>query len=215
MIPRTAREKGTTVIELASSLFGLIVLTGGIASLMGTGMTVWKGSTLETSAETDVNRTLERIVTHLSWAGRDSVLAGFAESPVVETLEYRPVIDCTDGKVTWGNLMRIEWAPDPGDPEDGLDNNGNGVIDEGVVRLVRNSGIAGETSSVLARGVMPYFEGESPNGQDDNGNGLVDERGLCFERRGGAVAVRLSLCRKSDDGESVVRTAETSVTPRN
>ncbi|MEQ1892117.1 MAG: hypothetical protein ABL998_06210 [Planctomycetota bacterium] len=58
-------------------------------------------------------------------------------------------------------------------------------------------------------------EGELDDGDDDNGNGLVDEEGLSFERTGGRLVIRLSLESLDSNGNSLVRTVQTSVRLRN
>jgi hypothetical protein len=208
-------ERGVTAVELACAMFALVVLSGSIVGVMGGGIGIWRSSTLRNNTEKDANRALEGIVTHLSWAGRDSVLACFETGDHTDTLEYRPVTGCTEGTVLWGGITRIGWVPEPSDPPDGEDNDGNGLVDEGMVVMIRNLGQSDETETVLVRGVARLLEGEVLNDVDDNGNGLSDEGGLCFERRGDSVAVRITLCRRGGEGVPVTRTAETSVTPRN
>ena len=80
--------------------------------------------------------------------------------------------------------QRFEFVYDPDEVDDGQDNNGNGLIDEGRIVWTRNVGAPDERSVVLCHQVREYLEGEVPNGLDDNGNGLVDEKGLSFERNG-------------------------------
>jgi hypothetical protein len=196
-------------------MFALVVLSGGIVSVMGGGVGIFRSSTLSCSTEKGANRALETIVSHLSFAGRDGVLSCFGTAIATDTLEYRSVAGCSEGNVVWGDVTRIGWAPEPADPPDGEDNDRNGLVDEGMIVLTRNPGQPGETRQVLVRGVARLLEGEALNGVDDNGNGLSDENGLCFERRGDSVAVRITLCRMGGDGVPVTRTAETSVTPRN
>ena len=111
--------------------------------------------------------------------------------------------------------MRFALELAPGELDNGIDDNGNGLIDEGVLVRIENPGLANEQRSIFARGVSEYLEGETGDGTDENGNGLVDEGGLSFSRSNGSLQIALSLERIGPDGELMVRTLETSVALRN
>ena len=70
-------------------------------------------------------------------------------------------------------------------------------------------------TTVLARFVREYLEGEVPNGKDDNGNGLVDEMGLSFDSIGMVWTVRLTLERRDANGNLCTQTVQTAVKMRN
>ena len=89
------------------------------------------------------------------------------------------------------------------------------LIDECEAVLVMDENGPDEQTIVLAHEIREFLEGETQNGLDDNGNGLVDERGLCFERTGDDLALRLTLESRDREGRLVTRTLETSVYPRN
>jgi len=114
-----------------------------------------------------------------------------------------------------GPTSRIAFQNHPSDPDDGIDNNGNGLVDEGQVILMRNVGLANETTTVIVPWVREFTEGEIANGNDDNGNGLIDERGLSFELVGQTLNIRITLERLDSDQRPLVRTVETSVRLRN
>lgn len=99
--------------------------------------------------------------------------------------------------------------------DNGLDDNGNGLIDERRVLLVPDTATPAELVS-LGSQVRELAEGELPNGLDDNGNGIADEAGLWFRHDGsGTLTVSLSLERLDGRGGSIVRTLTTSVRMRN
>jgi hypothetical protein len=90
----------------------------------------------------------------------------------------------------------VRFDYEEGELDDGADNNGNGLVDEGCLFWTRDVGEPSEKTHVIARGVREYLEGEEPNLDDDNGNGLEDERGFCLERVGEALVIRLTLERQ-------------------
>ena len=102
-----------------------------------------------------------------------------------------------------------------GEIDDGLDNNGNGLVDEGRVVLTENLGGADERDRILARRVRELLEGELDNGVDDNGNGLVDEKGFSFERMGESLVIRMTMERIDVGQRTIERSAQTSVRLRN
>ena len=115
----------------------------------------------------------------------------------------------------WGAFRRLELVPEPSDPLDGADNDGDGLVDEHVLRLVHDVDLMSERTAVLVQGVAPLLEGETPNALDDNGNAIADEAGLSLALRDGVVYVRLSLQGRNPKGHVLTRTAETIVWPRN
>ncbi len=84
---------------------------------------------------------------------------------------------------------RLEMLPDPEDPNNGVDDDGDGLVDE--VRLVWTSSKG--STEVLCSNVLPLGADEELNGMDDNGNGLIDEGGVTFHRRRGQVAVSITV----------------------
>ena len=105
----------------------------------------------------------------------------------------------------------------PGELDNGVDDNGNGLVDE--CRIEFQPDVVGDPGLVIGWGsfVREYLEGEIPNGVDDNGNGLVDERGLCltYDNASGVLTVRLTLERLDPLGRPLTRTVETAVQVRN
>ena len=87
--------------------------------------------------------------------------------------------------------------------------------DDPRVVLVDDIGGPAERRRVLTRWLPEFLEGELENGLDDNGNGLVDERGFAVERIGETYMVRLTVQRRTTEGQFLTRTARASTNPRN
>jgi hypothetical protein len=109
----------------------------------------------------------------------------------------------------------IGFEYEPGEVDDGVDNDGDGLVDEGQVVLTRNAGSANATRAVLVKNVAELLQGEDLNGADDNGNGMEDEAGFCLQRDGEVVHIRLTLESVDDTGNVLRRTTETSIRMRN
>ena len=114
-----------------------------------------------------------------------------------------------------GDPRRIILELAPGEIDNGLDDNKDGLADEHQVVLILNPGLPGEQRVVLANRVSELAQGELPNGLDDNGNGIADEAGLSFDQAGQLVTVRLTLLGIGSDGATLVRSATDSFTLRN
>ncbi len=123
---------------------------------------------------------------------------------VVGNLTLAEQIDFTRTDLPSGNppspVQSLVIESDPYDADDGVDNDGDGLIDE--LRLVwyENRGAVGERSLVLANGITEDFEGEIVgNLIDDNGNGVTDERGAGFAFADGRIVFLISVGENQND----------------
>ena len=160
----------------------------------------------------EADRVALRVVTYAAPANLEPSLSAPLSS---SWLTFQVVVGMEDGVPVFGPPVRLEFELDPDETDDGLDNDGDGVADEGRAVLVRNAGLPGEVRVVLSHWVRELLQGEEANGIDDNGNGLIDEPGLSFDVEGGSLNVRLSLERPDPDGRLITRTLATSVLFRN
>jgi prepilin-type N-terminal cleavage/methylation domain-containing protein len=211
MICPDEKTRGSTLLEVLIATVILSVLAFGMNSLIRVGSVARNGSA-ERQLERLAYQAMERIAGDLATAGRDTIEFDTYE---IASLSYRHCLGAVDGVTQWTDSRVIEWQADPEDPVDGVDNNHNGLIDEGMVVLRVDVDESDESSTVLVRGVQRYLEGEIPNGTDDNGNGLIDEPGLSVVREGNLLRVRLSLARSGPDSRRIIRTLESVVALRN
>ena len=205
---RHDRERGLTLVELAITVLILSLTVGIITMSFGTSFRVWKSSSHSREVDRRANRGLDRILEALEYASSETVAPDLGEHESSCYIEFQPTTGSVDGKQQLGPKVRIEWLRDPLDPEDGVDNNGNGLVDEGLVVRREDPGGEDEIRVVLLRSVGNLLEGEEPNGEDDNANGLVDEKGLCFERDGSILKIRLTLLHDSGEGGVIAWTGE-------
>ena len=110
-------------------------------------------------------------------------------------------------------VIRLEYMP--GETNNGIDDNGDGFVDECRIVRVENPGTPDETILVLGTQVSEFYEGESPNLNDDNGNGLIDERGLCFYRTEDLITILVTLLRRDSQGRVETRSSMTTIAVRN
>jgi hypothetical protein len=164
---------------------------------------------------------LDRIVRELG----DSGLSVISPQPVAplgaSSLTYQRAQGYESGNIVWGPQARIEWRLEPGEIDDGRDNDGDGLIDEGEIVWTERPDTPDAHSVVWCTGVAKLAEGESANLFDDNGDGLIDEPGLSFQIADNVLAVRLTLERYAgrdrESGAAIIErvSASTSVFVRN
>jgi type II secretory pathway pseudopilin PulG len=204
-----------TLIELAIAMLIMALILGAIGLVVLRGGGAYKQGIASSAIESQARRAVDRIADQFSAAQSGNLIPNPLPPFGTNTLDFRSSTGFAGGVATWGPTTRIAFQYDPADGDDGLDNNSNGLIDEGRVILVENVGLPNQTTRVLIPWVREFAEGEVLNGADDNGNGLIDERGLSFDLVGQTLNIRLSLERRDPDNALMVRTVETSVRLRN
>ena len=212
---RPARLGFGLVEMLISAAIALLAL-GSIGIATSSNVNAFEAGNLRTALNSKANQVLDRAVRELDLADK-ATLTGVPAAPLfaeTATFDVPDTVSFATGIVTW-KTTRVELQYEPSETDDGLDNDADGLIDEGQVVLTRDFGTPAALATVLATGVAEYAEGETLDATDENGNGLVDERGLalCFD--GSRILLRLTLERADTNG-SVVRTSlSTTVTCRN
>jgi prepilin-type N-terminal cleavage/methylation domain-containing protein len=210
------RQAGYTLVELLLALALLSVIIGSIAMIGGTGTDLFKTSAARGVLEANARRALDRIRQELLSSDLSS-LDTFPAAPLWDdglTFDQPEEYSSRTGSIDWSSTV-IEFRYDDGETDDGIDNDGDELVDEGIVVLIKAWNDPEERTVVLARNVREYLAGETANGLDDNGNGLIDERGLCFDLSDGNLSLHLTLERRDTDHVLFARTLESSVWLRN
>ncbi len=206
---------GFTVVELAFSMVLLGTLLGATFMLTQGGLSAFRSTDLRTSAESRARRALDRVCAELVRASEATLFPDASGQFGTDTLSYSQVVGLDAGAVQFGPTMRIAFEYAEGELDDGVDNDGNGVVDDGVIVMTTNVGEANETRIVLCRDVSELLEGETVNGDDDNDNGVIDEAGFSIRRVDDVMFVRLSIEQRGAQGELVIVTVESAIELRN
>ena len=211
---RTHRRAGFTIVELALAM-GVLGLALGLAGMITrTGTAAYRSAEAGRQLEQNLHRALDIVITELEATGSDFLDPTPVDGLAYKTIEYQHLLlQGTD--VVPGPTSCLAFEYETGEIDDGIDNNGNGLVDEGVLVLVRNVGLTSQQRVVLCHGVRELLEGEIANGIDDNGNLLDDEPGFFIQIRGRVVTIRLSIEGIGPQGQILVRTAESSARMRN
>jgi type II secretory pathway pseudopilin PulG len=205
---------GYSILELmlAVVLLGTILTAIGLSARSASNM--YRESQFEHELEAQLHRSLEFIAAHLTVAGR-----GLTPEPNTafgtSALTFNQCEGYDGEAISWSQPYQIAMQLEDGELDDGIDNNGNGLVDEGVIVFVDDAGSATAKETVKCHRVRELLAGEDFNGQDDHGNGLIDEPGLCFDVEGNVLTIFLTLEGIDPDGRIVTKTDQTAVRIRN
>ena len=212
----SSNRGGFTLVEVLVATAILAILLGAVGITVLHGKENFRQGVTASVLDARGRRVLERMVTEIQGAQGAALNPNPLPPLGSSTLQFR-VCNGYDGVAQiWGPLSQIQLVDDTREPVDGVDNDGDGMVDEARVVLVRDVGGAGQVQVTLAHNVARRLEGETANAADDNGNGLVDEAGLSFAIDGNmTLTIRLSLGARDPRGRTLVRTVQTAVHMRN
>ena len=211
-----AANRGFTLLELAITMGIAGLLLSSLASVLDSSKSTYGRGSAMAQVQNEARRTLDRVAAELENGGFGTLLP----NPVgvaIDDLVFQTAtgIDAATGALLFGNSSRLRFVYETGEMNNGLDDDGDGLIDEGCLVLTRNYMLANEVRVVLAHDVAELLEGESANGGDDNGNGFADERGFCMTRSGDLLTVRLTLARPVSGGDPAMASVETALRLKN
>jgi hypothetical protein len=214
--PGRARRAGFMQIDLMIGLTLLSMILGALATASRSGTSLFQSGMVRSQLEIQTTRTLGKIRRQM-FVSELASIAGVPQAPFWddELVFDQPDDFSSDVGMLGTKSTRIEFGYEDGELDDGIDNDSDGMIDEGVVILTRDVGGPEEQAVVLCRDVRELLEGEIQNGLDDNGNGLIDEKGLSFDINGQNLTVRLTLEGRDRIGNVITRTLVTSIWLRN
>lgn len=212
---RRSACSGFTLYEVAITvgLLGLVFAATGMVSRSTSDLANFSGEKSRTEAR--ARRTLDRVVEELAMAGSGMLTPDPAAPGWTDDLDFQCATGVAGGVATWGQLTSLLWEREPAELADGQDNDGDGLIDEGRVVLVRSTGLPNERRVVLCSSVAEFAEGETAAIGDENGNGLEDERGFSLQRDGELLTVRLTLQEQVEQGQVLTTSVRTSIRLRN
>jgi len=211
---RHTRRLGLTAIELMVSLAVVGVIVGSVLTASLSSTRLAETSISDTVLDNKLGGTMTRLVSELTDIVGSETIADLSPFAAASAIDFRISLGWGGGPVL-GPPMLLAWEMEEGELDNGIDDDRDGLVDEGVVVRTENPGMADEVRVVLVRGVSEYLEGEVPNLVDDNGNGVTDERGLCFTLESGLLTIWLTVQKSFPDGAVAERTLETSILLRN
>lgn len=212
---RGARS-GFTVLEMMIVVLMLAVMMSALGVVSFTGRNAYEQATVMNDLDSRGGRALARVseeLTTISGTQMNPIPTGNAGS---EVLDFVQAIGFAAGNPIWGPSMRIAAEYETGEVDDGVDNDGDGLVDERMLVLTRDVATPSPKRVVLARGLLEWGDGETPNNNiDDNANGVTDEQGFNMHMVGDVISLRLWLQAVDADNQVVIREIQNTVRLRN
>ncbi len=210
--PHVGRE-GFSLFEVLISITLVASLLTAVFRLANSSQQIADSSAKLSEIQSDLSVALERIQLVVRPAGRSTITP--ANPSGASQVSFQEAIGFANDAVQFGETMQLVLRPEEADPVDGIDNDGDGRVDEGELVYIQGLGTSAEKQQVLCKGVSRLAQGELPNGSDDNQNGLLDEPGFSIEQEGEVLIFRLTLEVVTDEGILLQQTRETAIRPRN
>ncbi len=211
---RPPTRRGFTLVELAVCLTILASILTALGWFQISSQSTYRQTAARAEAESKARHASVRVMKELIGVGTNTLVPDPTSNFGTSTLVFqKPTAVSNVGVVTWGTASRLELQLDEAD--DGIDNDGDGQIDERRLALVRGIGTANETTTVICHGIPELGPGEFGNNVDDDLDGIVDEAGFNVQRIADLLRISLTVERALSDGTLVQATSETSIVLRN
>jgi prepilin-type N-terminal cleavage/methylation domain-containing protein len=210
------RRAGFTLIELLMSIGVMGLILTALAQVEMRSNAQSKSMQAREQAEGRARRVLDRIADELTGVGHSLIFPDPSTNFGTSSMTYQRASGVTNaGVVTWETPSRLELQLEPGELDNGLDDDGDGLVDEQQLVFTRNFGMANAQTVVLCTGIPKLAPGEVPNGLDDNGNGVVDEAGFNVQRTGDLLTLRLTVQQPYSGNRIATVSLETSIVLHN
>jgi type II secretory pathway pseudopilin PulG len=206
---RSDRRGAYTLVELLFAT-GILALVLGIPlALLRSSQRLQSTATSRVELQARSRRVLDRLAERLEGASQ-------LQSQAVDGFGFQLAEGWDGANVLWSPLERFDLVASEHDPDDGVDNDSDGLVDELALVWTLDAGLPSELVTLLDDDIPETMAGETPgNGSDDNGNGLIDEPGLAFDFLGERIVVRVALEGRDSAGARVTHVAERGIALRN
>ncbi|MEO6710261.1 MAG: prepilin-type N-terminal cleavage/methylation domain-containing protein [Planctomycetota bacterium] len=207
---------GFTLLEIVFAVAILGLVLGSLTGVLDSTRKGYGQGSAGARAHADARRAIDRIAAELENAGLGTLFPnpiGVAASD--ELFQTVAGVNPATSAIIFNTSTRLRFAYEQGEANNGLDDDGDGLVDEGQVILTRNVGQADEISTTLVRGISEYLEGETGNVGDENANGFNEEQGFCMTLQGSLMILRITLERPVPEGNPVLASVETAVRLKN
>lgn len=214
-LTRRGPRAGFTMIEMLFTVSILGVVLIAVGEMGSRSSDAFDTSSTHTLREQEVQRALERVVTELTGAASTTFLPDPSSEFGASDLSFRRPTSLLGGTITWSAPSRLVLSYEPGETNDGLDEDGDGLADEMRLELVVDEGEPNERRVTLLDGIAELGEGESANLADDDGDGVIDEPGFCVWLDNDVLLVQITALGRVGEQDIFTVTRRTRTELRN
>ncbi len=213
---RLRKESGLSILEMVIGTAIFLVVMGPVAQITLSAVSSLNEFEANSDVETRGRRAADRLDGLFRGVSSDSLdlVPDYPAWTSDATLERIGSVDLVAGSAGF-NGIRVRWQIEASETNDGNDNDGDGLVDEGELVVTYDAGEITAQEIVLARGVPEFLEGEDSSSGDQNSNGLTDEAGLCITRVDDSIVFRLTLSSVLPGDEIRLHTISRTVRVRN
>ena len=209
------RRGGFSLVEITASIAILSLVMISLTQLGSTTTSAYDTSAARTERELEAQRTIEQVVATLTAAGAATFVPDMTDEFGTTDLQYNVITSMAGGVAAWSNNHRLVLQLEPGELDNGVDDDQDGLIDERQLVSILDEGEVNQRARILVKGVAELGVGELANGVDDDGDGIVDEAGFCMRRVGDLLFLELALQGQIGEEDVFVVEAETRTAVRN
>lgn len=212
--PALNRRSGMSLVETMIAVTVAALLLGAVVTSLQAATGLFESTNSELDIDRRVRRATQELRQALENARGSTIDPALPEAPLggpiphLDSFEFQSVTGWDTDDVTLGPTERLFLRMERSENDNGVDDDGDGLIDEMEVVHLTDTSAATPIELVVAKGVLEWYPGETVDNTDENGNGLVDEPGFSITEDNGKVTVRLAAGLVDERGTVLVRTAE-------
>lgn len=202
---QTQDRRGFSLIELVGATAILSVIIGTVGLIQMRGHDAERARLAQELAEAVCRRALERVAAELENVDAKLLAPELASERGTSSLTYQHLTGGTGpGTVLRDARCRLALQLAPGEFENGLDDNGDGLVDERRLVLTRAVGAPHPLAIDLCNGIPEFVSGEAPGG----------EPGFWMRRSGDQLTIHLTVRIPCAHGEFASSSQQTTVALR-
>lgn len=216
LIRGRSKRSAFTLVEVVVCLTLLAVIMGVVGAFQLSSQRAVRTEVTRADIEMRSRRTMQLALRELTGVASTMLTPDPSTAFGTDTITYqKPVGVDNVGNILWSNLNRLALQMDAGETDNGLDDDGDGLVDERRLVLTRDVGLTSQRQVTVCHGIPELQAGELPNGTDDNGNGVRDERGFNVFRVGDRLSILVSVEQVGDQDAVLTWDSNSAMTLRN
>ncbi len=131
---------GFTLLEIVIVFAVTLILCAAVYGLAGTGGAALSSSSIQSDLDNSLRQGVESMISEVGQSGAGTFSPALPASlPGNSALSFQKNLGYSGGTITWGPVITYQFEYEPGETNNGLDDNNNGVVDEGILVRIEGS----------------------------------------------------------------------------